>query len=127
MNWKTTNDIAFALAVETTEAINTARAMVRDAEVAAAAKRTAQRHTNCRACQAELENFLIDFPDASEDATLCQLQDAWETCGACSAEYNAHLERQAAEWEERQRGLDYAEEINGTPMHEKVNGNGGVK
>ena len=92
---KSTNDIAFAIVTETAEAMNTAQAMIRDAEVAAIAKRTAQKHTNCRACQAELENFLIDFPDASEDAILGSLQDAWETCGACAAEYNAHLERQA--------------------------------
>ena len=116
MNWKTTNDIAFAIAVETTQAVNTARAMIRDAEVAATAKRTAQKHTNCRNCQAEIENFLIEFPDASEEAVLSTLQDAWETCGSCKAEYNAHLERQAAEWEERERGLDNPSEwevING--------------
>ena len=127
MNWKTTNDIAFAIAVETTQAVNTAKAMIRDAEVAAAAKRTAEKHTHCRACQAELENFLIDFPDASEDATLCQLQDAWETCGTCKAEYQAWIDSQAERHEQQSRGLDYAEELNGTPMHEKVNGNGGAK
>ena len=127
MNWKTTNDIAFAIAVETTEAINTARAMVRDAEVAAIAKRTAQKHTNCRCCQAELENFLIDFPDASEEAQQSKLQDAWETCGTCKAEYQAWIDSQAEQHDMQSRGLDYAEEVNGTPMHEIVNANGGVK
>ena len=106
MDWKTTNDIAFAIAVETTQAVNTARAMIRDANLAAHAKRTAQKHTNCRQCQAELENFLLEFPDCSEDAILEKVREGWETCGACKAEYNAYLDRQAAEWEERQRGLD---------------------
>ena len=106
MNWKTTNDIAFAIAVEATEAVNTAHAMIRDAKLAAHAKRTAEKHTECRQCQAALENFILEFPDCSEEVITSQLQDAWETCGACSEEYHAHLDRQAAEWEERQRGLD---------------------
>ena len=95
MSKLTTNDIAFAIVTETTRAMETARAMVRDAEVAAKAKTTAQRHTNCRFCQAEIENFLIQFPDASDEAVEECLRESWETCGACSAEYLAHLERQA--------------------------------
>lgn len=106
MNWKTTNDTAFAIAIETTTAIETAHAMIRDAQLAAHAKHTAAKHTQCRHCQAALENFLIEFPDCSEDAIGEELINAWESCGSCSAEYNAHLDRQAAEWEERQRGLD---------------------
>ena len=106
MNWKTTNDIAFAIAVETTQAVNTARAMIRDANLAAHAKRTAEKHTDCRQCQAGLENFILEFPDCSEEIILSQVQELWETCGACSEEYHAHLERQAAEWEERQALLD---------------------
>jgi len=124
---KSTNDIAFAIVTETTQAMNTAQQMVRDAEVAARAKRTAEKHTHCRSCQAELENFLIDFPDASEDATLGKLQDAWETCGTCKAEYQAWIDSQAERYDMQSRGLDYAEELNGTPMHEIVNANGGVK
>ena len=95
MNPKQVNDFAFAIVSSTAKAIETARAMVRDAEVAAHAKHTAQLHTNCRACQAGLENFLIEFPDASDNAVQCETVNLWETCGACSAEYHAHLERQA--------------------------------
>ena len=113
---KSTNDIAFAIVMETTQAVNTARAMIRDANLAAHAKRMAEKHTQCRNCQAGLENFLIDFPDCSEEIILSQVQELWETCGACSQEYQAHLDRQAAEWEERQHGLDNPSEwevING--------------
>ena len=116
MNWKTTNDIAFAIAVETTQAVNTAQAMIRDANLAAHAKHTAEKHTECRNCQAGLENFLIEFPDCSEEVITGQVQELWQTCGACSEEYQAHLDQQAAEWEERQRGLDNPSEwevING--------------
>ena len=92
---KLTNDFAFAIVTETSRAVETARAMIRDAEVAASAKRTAQLHTNCRACQAGLENFLIEFPDASDDAVQSETEHLWETCGECSEEYHAHLDRQA--------------------------------
>ena len=64
----TTNEIAFAIAVETTEAIHTAQALVKDAEIAARAKHTAAQHTNCRNCQAALENFLIEFPYCRAEA-----------------------------------------------------------
>lgn len=101
MHWKSTNDIAFKIALETVNAVNAAQSMIRDAENASRARMTAARHTNCRHCQAELENFLIEFPDCSDDVIEGKLQEAWETCGVCSAEYHAHLERQAAEWEER--------------------------
>ena len=95
MSKLTTNEIAFAIVTETTRAMETARAMVRDAEIAANAKRTAQLHTNCRYCQAGLENFLIEFPDASHEAIQSETETLWESCGACSEEYHAHLERQA--------------------------------
>ena len=68
MLFEKVNDFAFAIVTETAKAVETARAMVRDAEVAATAKRKAQLHTDCQACQAGLENFLIQFPDASDDA-----------------------------------------------------------
>lgn len=105
MNWKTTNDIAFAIAVETTQAVNTAHAMIRDANLAAHAKRKAAQHTECRQCQAGLENFLIEFPDCSEEIIESQVQELWETCGACKAEYAAHLDRQAEEWEQRHNSV----------------------
>ena len=95
MLFEKVNDFAFAIVTETAKAVETARAMVRDAEVAATAKRKAQLHTDCQACQAGLENFLIEFPDASDDAIQAETENLWETCGACSEEYHAHLERQA--------------------------------
>lgn len=112
----TASDIAFAIAVETTQAIETSHRMIRDAELAAHAKHTAAKHTQCRNCQAGLENFLIEFPDGSEEIILSKVQELWETCGACKAEYAVHLARQAEEWEERNRGLDNPSEwevING--------------
>ena len=85
------NDFAFAIVTETTRAVNTAREMIRDAEIAATAKRTAEKHTNCRACQAGLENFLIQFPDASEEAIQGKHEEIWEKCEACRAEYEDWL------------------------------------
>ena len=87
MSKLTTNEIAFAIVTETTRAMETARAMVRDAEVAAAAKRTAEKHTQCRNCQAALENLLIDFPDCSTEAIDEKHSEIWEACPACRAEY----------------------------------------
>ena len=66
MNWKSTNDIAFAIATETTQAVNMARALVRDAEIAATAKVRSVGFTQCRGCQALLENFMIEYPDCSD-------------------------------------------------------------
>lgn len=103
---KSTNDIAFAIVTKTAQAIETAHAMIRDAELAAHAKHTAAKHTNCQQCQAALENFILEFPDAKEEAIHEELRESWETCGACREEYHAHLDRQAAEWEEREAGLD---------------------
>lgn len=84
---KLTSDIAFGIVLETTQAIETTHAMIRDAKLAAHAKHTASKHTNCRQCQAGLENFLIDFPDASDDIIEEQHRGIWETCPACRAEY----------------------------------------
>ena len=121
MLFEKVNDFAFAIVTETAKAVETARAMVRDAEVAATAKRKAQRHTDCQACQAGLENFLIEFPDASDDAIQSETETLWETCGACSEEYHAHLERQA-------ETSSYCEldghAFNGDDLHWQ---NGGVK
>ena len=46
--------IAFAIATETTQAVALARALVRDAEIAATAKVRAVKFTKCRGCQALL-------------------------------------------------------------------------
>ena len=124
---RSTHAIAPAMRRETTEAVSLAQAMIDEAETAARAELKAKDYTLCRHCQAGLTNFLIANPEATHEATQAETENLWETCGACSEEYHAHLSRQAAEWEERQRGLAYAEELNGTPMHEIVNGNGGAK
>ena len=121
MSKLTTNDIAFALVIETARAIETANAMVRDAEVAAKAKLEAERQTNCRYCQAEIENFLIQFPDASDEAVEECLRGSWETCGACSEEYLAHLERQA----EASSGF-YLDNPSDWERQNLENGNGGA-
>ena len=102
----TASEIAFGIALEVSQTIETTHAMIRDAELAAHAKHTAAKHTNCRQCQAGLENFILQFPDCSEEVINGQLQEVWETCGACREEYEAHLDRHAAEWEEQQAGLD---------------------
>ena len=61
MTWKETNDMAFALAIETTNAVNMARELVRDAKIAATAKVRSVGFTQCRGCQALLENF-VKYP-----------------------------------------------------------------
>jgi hypothetical protein len=83
----TTSEFAFAIAVETTQAINTAQAMIRDAEVAALAKHTAEKHTQCRQCQAALENFLMEYPDCKPEAIDEKHREVWEACPACRSEY----------------------------------------
>ena len=83
----TASDIAFGIALETSKAIETTQAMIRDAEVAALAKHTAAKHTSCRNCQAGLENFLIEFPDACSEAIDAKHRDVWEACPECRAEY----------------------------------------
>lgn len=103
---QSTHAIAPAMQRETTEAVNIAASMIAEAENAARAELKAKDYTLCRHCIAGLTNFLIATPDATHEATQAELETLWETCGACSEAYHAHLERQAAEWEERQRGLD---------------------
>ena len=83
----TASDIAFGIALEAAQAIETTHAMIRDAEVAALAKHTAAKHTACRNCQAALENFLIEFPDGSTQAVEEKHRDIWEACPACRAEH----------------------------------------
>lgn len=84
------------------ESTATAQAMVADAHLAATAQVIAERLTDCRQCQAEIQNLYIAKPTATYDEIEEFLHNAWETCGACSEDYNAHLDRQASEWEERQ-------------------------
>ena len=122
MLFEKVNDFAFAIVTETAKAVETARAMVRDAEVAATAKRKAQLHTDCQACQAGLENFLIEFPDASDDAIQSETENLWETCGACSEEYHAHLERQA-----EASSVFYLDNPSDWERQNLETGNGGVK
>lgn len=89
----TTNEIAFAIAVETAEAMHTAQVLVKDAEIAARAKLTAAQHTNCRNCQAGLENFLIEFPYCREEAIEEKHREVWEACPSCRAEYVEFLDK----------------------------------
>ena len=91
---KSTNDIAFELALETAKAIETSHAMIRDAKLAAHAKHTATKHTECRQCQAGLENFILEFPDCSVEAIEGKHQEIWEHCPSCRAEYIEVLEAQ---------------------------------
>ena len=83
----TASDIAFGIVLETTKAIETTLAMIRDAEVAALAKHTASKHTQCRQCQAGLENFLIEFPYCSEEIIAEKHHEIWEACPRCREEY----------------------------------------
>ena len=83
----TASDIAFGIVLETTKAIETTQAMIRDAKLAAHAKHTASKHTECRQCQAGLENFILEFPDACTEAIDEKHRDIWEACPTCRAEY----------------------------------------
>ena len=92
---KSTNDVAFLIATETANAIALAKALVRDAEIAATAKARAVKFSNCRACQAALENFMIEYPDISDDAVQSYFEDVvFVDCTPCTDEYNAHLDAQ---------------------------------
>ena len=92
---QSTHDIAPAMQRETREAVNIASSMIAEAENAARAERKAKDYTLCRHCIAGLTNFLIANPEASHEATQAETESLWETCGACSEEYHAHLDRQA--------------------------------
>ena len=95
MSWKETNDMAFVIATETTNAVNMARELVRDAEIAATAKVRAVKFTTCRGCQALLENFMVSYPDCSDASVQSYLEDVvFMDCTPCTTEYNAHLDRQ---------------------------------
>ena len=104
MTWKETNDMAFALAIETTNAVNMARELVRDAKIAATAKVRSVGFTQCRGCQALLENFMIEYPDCSDASVQSYLEDVvFLDCTPCTTEYNAMLD---ARFEEYNQVLD---------------------
>ena len=104
MTWKETNDMAFALAIETTKAVNMARELVRDAKIAATAKVRSVGFTQCRGCQALLENFMIEYPDCSDASVQSYLEDVvFLDCTPCTTEYNAMLD---ARFEEYNQVLD---------------------
>ena len=92
MSKLTTNDIAFAIVTETVKAIENAQAIVDDARRAAEAKAEAQRHTNCRACQAGMENYLLANPTAQFNEKESAHRDIWEACDDCQLEYGQWLE-----------------------------------
>ena len=75
MKMRNVNDIAFAIVTETNRAVAISKALVRDAEIAATAKVRALDFTNCRNCQAGIENFLIEYPDCSDAAVQSYLED----------------------------------------------------
>ena len=118
MHWKNTNDIAFAIVTETTKAVNIARGMIDEAETAARAEMEAKQHTSCQHCQAALINFRISDPNGDMET---KHMEVWETCGACSEEYIAHLERQE---EQANRSLLEVHAYNGDDLRWQ---NGGVK
>ena len=100
------NDIAFAIVTETTEAVNTAMAMIRETEIAASAKIRAVGFTNCRGCQAGLENFLIEYPDCSDDAVQSFLEDVvFLACQPCTQEFNAWIDAQYQEYSEKRDAM----------------------
>ena len=96
---KSVNDIAFAIVTETSQAIALAQALVRDAEIAATAKVRAVGFTNCRGCQAGIENFMIEYPDCSDAAVQSYLEDVvFLDCTPCTTEYNAMLDARFEEY-----------------------------
>ena len=121
MSWKDTNDLAFLIATETTQAVALAKALVKDAEIAATAKVRSVGFTQCRGCQALLENFMISYPDCSDasvqsyledvvilDCTPCTNErDAWHEM--IEAQYQAHIETldDPSDWE--RQNLEVAE------------------
>lgn len=92
---QSTQAIAPAMRSATREAVSIAQSMIDDAETAARAEMKAKDYTLCRHCQAGLTHFLIANPEATHEATQAETESLWETCGVCSEEYHAHLQRQA--------------------------------
>ena len=99
MKMRNVNDIAFAIVTETNRAVAISKALVRDAEIAATAKVRALDFTNCRNCQAGIENFLIEYPDCSDAAVQSYLEDVvFLDCTPCTTEYNAMLDARFEEY-----------------------------
>ena len=104
---KSVNDIAFAIVTETAQAVSMARALVRDAEIAATAKVRAVGFTNCRGCQAGLENFMIEYPDCSDAAVQSYLEDVvFAACEPCTEERDAWNAQIEAQYQEHLETLD---------------------
>ena len=104
---KSVNDIAFVIVTETSQAIALAQALVRDAEIAATAKVRAVGFTNCRGCQAGLENFMIEYPDCSDAAVQSYLEDVvFPACNPCTKERDAWNEMIEAQYQEHLERLD---------------------
>ena len=98
MKMRNVNDIAFAIVTETNRAVAISKALVRDAEIAATAKVRALDFTNCRNCQAGIENFLIEYPDCSDAAVQSYLEDVvFLACHPCTSDFNAWIDAQYQE------------------------------
>ena len=65
--------------------------MIDDAKRAAEAKAEAAQHTDCRACQAGMENYLLSHPRASFTDKENAHREIWEHCHDCQVEYEAWL------------------------------------
>ena len=122
MSKLTTSDIAFQIATETAAAIATAKALVIDAEISATAKVRSQHFTNCRNCQAGLENFMTEYPDASDAAVQSYLEDVvFLDCKPCTDHFHEWIDEVHAETQAR---LDEVHAHNGDDLRWQ---NGGVK
>ena len=87
----TLKKIAPAIRTEQRQAVNIAHAMVDDAERAAEAKAEAAQHSDCRSCQAGMENYLLKHPQASFTDKENAHRDIWEHCHDCQVEYGEWL------------------------------------
>lgn len=104
---KKVNEIAFEIVTETARAMEITHGIIEDAENAARAALKAKHFTNCRNCQAGLENVIIDNPTASDDEYQDALNEIWQECPVCRAEYAAYrAEAAARDAEEEQANLD---------------------
>ena len=87
----TLKKIATAIRTEQRQAVNLAQGLIDDARRCAAAKAEAQRHSDCRSCQAGMENYLLSHPQASFTDKENAHRDIWEHCHDCQVEYEAWL------------------------------------
>ena len=91
MSKLTTNDFAFAIVTSTAEAVNIAQGLINDARLLAEAKAEAERHTDCRSCQAGMENYLLANAGATFTEKEAAHREVWEQCHDCQVEYEAWL------------------------------------